>query len=887
MKLRAIRVQEFRKFSEPVRIDGLSGGLDVLAAPNEDGKSTLFEAVRWVINEKYGASSGSKKMRSIMPYAGGAPLIEIDFDLAGRMYRLRKQYVKKPDAILIDRDTGRDIARKDDVEHWLDDNLKARLPFGLFWVAQHGTAQRKLLEETASEHAPALRSAVEAEVGAIAGGAARDSVRASLTDDLAALINAKSGTPKKNGAYDRVVRARDAAAEALQDARRRRESAEERYTRLEAIRGERAALLDDVKTHTLATTLEQARAAVEAARHANQQLREARAEEEASRHLIAAALQQRDAFEARGRDFDALADAQRAAQEKAEACEARLNQAEVKHADAEAALKACDTQLVALRVEERNALIAAQRAALDEGITRRRAVLGDVQAAISRIEETKEFLASEPVTAEAVERLQGMAGEISQIALLIEQQIPKITVHYDDGRDGTVHAGGQTLAGGLVRPISERTELTLDGIGRMIVDPGSGRDRTHDADDLKALQADRDALMVRLGVGSLKEAQARARDRQARETAASLDGRRLADLAPGGVTSLEHALAEDEAKRESLPQCDETTPLRPRDAIANDIAAAESERAERQAATARTRAAREEARIANAKIAADLASRAERLEQIADSLERDTERNRIGRQANAALLAEAVAAAELRASAAVRSVSAWQESYVNDEALGVLNQKLEAAQAEADTAEAAVRTLDAERGEHLAVLRETMQDGIDEVIAACENRLAETERDVEYYEQRIAGLKLLADTLDHVAEETRETYTRPVVQRMAPYVDTIFPGANLSFTEDFTASDILRNGAAEDFADVSMGTQEQIGVLIRLGFARLFADRGQPLPLILDDALVYSDDHRIERMFEALRIAAQSHQVLILTCRTRAFERLGGERLAIEAANFA
>ena len=35
-------------------------------------------------------------------------------------------------------------------------------------------------------------------------------------------------------------------------------------------------------------------------------------------------------------------------------------------------------------------------------------------------------------------------------------------------------------------------------------------------------------------------------------------------------------------------------------------------------------------------------------------------------------------------------------------------------------------------------------------------------------------------------------------------------------------------------------------------------------------------------MFAALKLAAQSHQVLVLTCRERTFERLGGHRVAIE-----
>ncbi len=54
------------------------------------------------------------------------------------------------------------------------------------------------------------------------------------------------------------------------------------------------------------------------------------------------------------------------------------------------------------------------------------------------------------------------------------------------------------------------------------------------------------------------------------------------------------------------------------------------------------------------------------------------------------------------------------------------------------------------------------------------------------------------------------------------------------------------------------------------------------MPIILDDALVYSDDERIERMFDALGRAAGQQQVVVFTCRTRAFQRLGGRRLTLE-----
>jgi uncharacterized protein YhaN len=82
---------------------------------------------------------------------------------------------------------------------------------------------------------------------------------------------------------------------------------------------------------------------------------------------------------------------------------------------------------------------------------------------------------------------------------------------------------------------------------------------------------------------------------------------------------------------------------------------------------------------------------------------------------------------------------------------------------------------------------------------------------------------------------------------------------------------------------LSDGTQEQLALLVRLAFARLLADTGAPAPLILDDALAYADDDRIGRVFEALRLAARTHQVLVLTCRARAFAALGGHRATIGA----
>ena len=53
------------------------------------------------------------------------------------------------------------------------------------------------------------------------------------------------------------------------------------------------------------------------------------------------------------------------------------------------------------------------------------------------------------------------------------------------------------------------------------------------------------------------------------------------------------------------------------------------------------------------------------------------------------------------------------------------------------------------------------------------------------------------------------------------------------------------------------------------------------MPVILDDALVFSDDERIEQMFDAINRAGRNQQVIVLTCRARSFASLGGRQLQI------
>ena len=145
-------------------------------------------------------------------------------------------------------------------------------------------------------------------------------------------------------------------------------------------------------------------------------------------------------------------------------------------------------------------------------------------------------------------------------------------------------------------------------------------------------------------------------------------------------------------------------------------------------------------------------------------------------------------------------------------------------------------------------------------------------------------LQLLRDTVSTCLTEGREHYYAPVRRHLRPFLHDLFPGAELELGDGFAITGIKRQ-CAEPFERLSDGTQEQLAVLVRLAMGAILAERGEPAPIILDDALVYCDDDRIQRMFDALSRAGSHQQIIVLTCRLRTFGPLGGHTLRVRMAS--
>jgi hypothetical protein len=142
--------------------------------------------------------------------------------------------------------------------------------------------------------------------------------------------------------------------------------------------------------------------------------------------------------------------------------------------------------------------------------------------------------------------------------------------------------------------------------------------------------------------------------------------------------------------------------------------------------------------------------------------------------------------------------------------------------------------------------------------------------------------RLLAEMLESAELDAKKAFLGPVLHRVQPFLDLLFPGTKVTLEEDtLEITEIARDGRTEPYRTLSIGTREQLSILVRLAFAVYLREKGYPAAVILDDALVYADPGRFERMQLALRKAAETVQILILACRPEDWRHLGAHILRL------
>ncbi|WP_246174840.1 ATP-binding protein [Pandoraea bronchicola] len=147
-----------------------------------------------------------------------------------------------------------------------------------------------------------------------------------------------------------------------------------------------------------------------------------------------------------------------------------------------------------------------------------------------------------------------------------------------------------------------------------------------------------------------------------------------------------------------------------------------------------------------------------------------------------------------------------------------------------------------------------------------------------------------ANALDHLLELLRrkraavtQRLHAPLQRHLNHYAQLLFPQATLELGEDFVPRLLNRPGTeAGDFHDMSFGAREQMGMISRLAYADLLKEAGRPTLIMLDDALVHSDDGRLAQMKRVLFDAATRHQILLFSCHPEKWRDLGVGARSVE-----
>lgn len=879
MKMSRIRIEQFKQFRHPIAIKDLEPGISLFTGPNEAGKSTIVEAIRSAFFERHRSSS----VDSLRPWgdSSASPTVELEFVIGNKTYKLTKSFLgKKRCELQIGPQRLDGAAAEDHLAELLGFQFAGRgtsaaehwgIP-GLLWIQQGKAHDIKDSVAHATDH---LRMALNESLGEIAssgGDEALSTIEAARNE----LLTPSTGTPR--GPYAEATKHESALASAIKDldtdigtyrqkvdvlASLRREHAadeiekpwtvfrqqeQEAAGKLEAIQQVEASLANDrQRASQLDTQINLLRSQLDTFVRQEQEVKLRGAATDSAKQTLTVALKEVKEWKARSVEaihlYEAARDMLRVARQE-------NTRRELTHQLEDLKLKSEDTAATLAKAEtEQTTLLALQ-----------------TQAVASEI---------------MVEDLASLRDQYRQIReLQIQRDAAATRLHFALTDGHTIQVGTESLSGTGERLLLEATTVILPGLGKLDISPG-GTDLAELSREERSLTGSHAALLQRLGLASLDAAEARYQTHTQRLADVKTCTATLKALAPKGVEALrtEHTAHNARAKElqqtlSQIPPFPEGTAGLP--SISEAEAAEEAERTsleqinnnlnQAQVAAGNAQTAFEAAtrELSTAKALLDVPDRAERVSASNQAL--------VDARAEQATLATRI------------EVLAGQVAQAHPE---ILMQDVERFRKSAEQHEKSF----GERRDRLMRLEVELQTA---GAQGLEERRAELARDLEQAHRRAEELRRRANALDHLLillREKRHALTRrlqaPLQKHLNRYLQLLFPQASLEIDENLRPGPLTRNGTngteSGEFDALSFGAREQMGVISRLAYADLLQGAGRPTLIILDDALVHTDEERLTQMKRALFDAATRHQILLFTCHPANWRDLGVSARSLEA----
>ena len=873
MRLHRIRLKNFRGVeSHDVALSPT--GITVIHGDNGVGKTSLIEAVKVLF--LYPDSSARNDVRMNQPLGSDAG-VEIEVEVSLGRYRMRyaKSFVRSRSTTLEILEPAREILTGRQAHDRAGQILNANVDTALLWALW--LDQGVSLDQADLSRQTSLGAALDRAAGRSADGDAGDPLFRKCESEYEIYFTAR-GNPRRS--IQDVIDAHGAAAAEVQNLDRsikeldskndECERLERDIEQLRADRRERAEELEGwERRHSEAARVSQEVDSLKTELAlANERLGSAKLERDrrlAEAAAIAKSQTELDGLNLKAEGIDsrvedaeqALEVAQRDVRSARDALNASRRLLDLRRADhthllESAGVEGMETRLDNAKQSQENAR-GAQSFLNDCRITD--SLLAEIELKDREILTTRAQLDSEGASVEIV--------SLANQRLVIEGELTDV-------------ADGERV---------ERTGLrdfafSVPGVIDVAVSAGQGSRQLAAA--LEVQESELAALLQSAGVGDanaarrLNQQRIRTQDDLRRERAAMRQ-----TLGDSSISDLENRIAQTRDRANAYLANRDSDVAMPSDANA---ASEEARLAERQVAG--KQAALESAE-ANARSASDACDsiRSERnalnveIKIAADRLESAKQSLGSERETESDTAIEARVESLSKAADGADALVASAESKLADMDPDFLDARLA-------TAGRVVKSLDAqlqERGEDLrnarAFLSARGEDGLHDELDRAKSDLERAEREKAGAESRAAAAKLLYETISRHRSETRRAYLAPFREKIESLGNVVFgDGFAVELDDDLRVKRATLRDAPLEFERHSTGEREQIGLISRLACASIVSEDGG-VPLVLDDALGWSDPTRLGNVGAALNIGAQDCQVIALTCMPDRYSRVGAEKV--------
>ncbi len=910
MLLFSLRLVHYRGVDDRT-VEFIAPGVTVVAGPNETGKSSLLEALDLLF--RYPDDSKSTRLREIQPVGRDVPTtVEAELSLGPERIRYRKTW-------FADRGTSLTLGSTSLTGRQAHDRAQAVFESYVdteLWQALV-VSQARSLEQPQPQHVPSVLSALG--LGADTGGTTPSVLDQASAWPTATQVADEEGmtlagrvereysryyTPGRGAVSGELAerrRARDAAAADLESAEQQVRAVWDNIERAEQLERERVTLTADrseaerVTAHLAAEVAE----AGEADRHRRLLVQVADGKAELARVARERAcvrdrtISQVSALDDQVATLGEVVDGLRSQQVAAEAAVAAAEQV--------VAVASVELAVAGDLVERQDALERLRRDRSDlDALTERLDAARQARAVECAAELELAESGPSPETAAAAERL---AADLDVALRSAEAQSARLTVRRLGGQPVRLTLGPDDIdlaAGEAIElPVLETAHLNVDGLLDLSVEPAEQLEARARADGLRA---DLDELLAAAGCAELDALRAAAA-RRAAVTQSLAEARRVADGVLAGstleelgarqarlLTQIEHTLAQvesvsglgdpDVAGDLGGPDIDPAVPAQvslfdddgadPQPGPVVDLDEVRDRHRQAEHALAA-------ARVLLREVGTELTLSAQRLDQAARQLDATTaelaeQRTELGDD-------DVLAAADRtrRDAAAARTAAEGAGSEADLDALTTRHTRA------ADKLRRVHQALAQVEAEWHRALGRLDDAGARGVGTGRDARAAVFDQAEEQYQQvlrRAEAARLLRETLAKHRAAARRDYAAPLRHRIAALGRRIFgPDFDVTLSEDLDVVSRTVGGTTLPVEQLSTGAREQLAIVVRLAIAALTSRDGQGVPVVLDDALGWSDSVRLARMGDLLAEAGRHSQVVLLTSQPDRYAAIPGVNL--------